>query len=249
MPKTPTAIPRTAAERVYQRFYEDLRSQALQPGQHIIEEELARRYEVSRTPVREALRRLIQDGLVERSGGGLRVSRLTPRQVDEIYPIVAVLEGLAARLAAERLTPATRRRLRDLHERMAAAAAAGDQPAFLKNNQRFHSLILAAAGNDQLTREIERFRLITLHLRHQLLRLPGRMSSSAVEHDDLLAALEAGDADASEQTMRGHVEAAHEVLAVALAAAGLVAGEAVALRRPRAARAKDAQTKPTTPAA
>lgn len=223
----------TAAERVYQRFYEDLRSQVVMPGSALLEEELARRYGVSRTPVREALRRLIQDGLVERSGSSLRVSQLTPTLVDQIYPIVAVLEGLAARLAAANVSNANVKQLADLNERMTDAATRLDHQAYVKANQRFHSIILDAAENPPLVREIERFRLITLHLRQVMLQLPGRREESVREHTELLEALRERDVDRSERAMRAHVERAHEVLSVALQAAGLVAAESgpAALRR------------------
>jgi DNA-binding GntR family transcriptional regulator len=212
----------TAADRVYEGFYEDLRSQVLGPGSPLLEEELARRYSVSRTPVREALRRLIQDGLVERSGGSLRVSRLTRAGVDQIYPIVAVLEGLAARLAACNVTPDQLAELEELHQRMQVAAEADDHAGYLKANQRFHALLLDAADNPPLVREIERFRLITLQLRQVMLRLPGRHAESVAEHEQLLEALRAHDGERSEAVMRHHVKRAHEVLAVALMATELV---------------------------
>jgi DNA-binding GntR family transcriptional regulator len=213
---------RTAADRVYERFYDDLRSQALGPGSLLLEEELARRYEVSRTPVREALRRLAQDGLVERSGGSLRVSQLTRAGVDQIYPIVAVLEGLAARLAAQQMSTAQLAQLDELHQRMKLSADGEDHVAYLKANQRFHALLLEAADNPPLAREIERFRLITLQLRQVMLRLPGRHEESVAEHEQLLDALRERDGARSETLMRHHVERAHEVLAVALMATELV---------------------------
>ena len=214
----------TAAERVYQGFYEQVRRGQLAPGTVLLEEALAEQYGVSRTPVREALRRLAQDGIVERRGSRLIVGQPTQRQVEEIYPIVSVLEGLAARLAAERIDAAELRRLRRLNERMRRASAAGERSAFVEANQEFHDRITAAAANGELAREVARFRTITAHLRVALLDLPNRREHSVAQHDDLLAALEAHDAERAEAINREHVETGQRYLLSALAAATLLGG-------------------------
>jgi DNA-binding GntR family transcriptional regulator len=221
----------TAAERVYRGFYEEVRRGRLAPGTILHEEALAERYGVSRTPVREALRRLTQDGVVERRGSRLMVGQPTQRQVEEIYPIVSLLEGLAARLAAQRIDAATLRRLRRLNERMRKASVEADRGVYVEANQEFHDLVVAMAGNEELAREVARFRTITAHLRVALLDLPGRREESVVQHDELLAALEAHDSERAEAINREHVESGQRYLVGALAAATLL-GASVGATQP-----------------
>jgi len=213
---------RTSAERVYLGLYQEIKSQQLRPGDALQEEEVARQYQVSRTPVREALRRLMQGGLVERVGGGIVVRWLSPNEVADIYPIIAVLEGLGARLAAARAMPADLAHLISLHNTMKGLATSGNDTAFVDCNLEFHATIARIASNAHLTNEIDRFRTITAHFRHVLLSLPGRQIQSISEHQLLLKAMRKGDAGQAEASMRAHVEAACRLLLTTLSAAELI---------------------------
>lgn len=213
---------RTAADRAYALMIDDITTQALQPGVTLREDDLARRCEMSRTPVREALRRLVQDGLVERHRSHLRVRLLDSDQIEQIYPVVGVVEGLAARLAARHITSDDLTRLEILHEQMKEHAAADRTHQYVKTNQNFHDLVLACARNETLTREVERMRLVTMQLRHYQLGLYGRMEMSAREHASLLKSLRDGDEDAAEVKMRQHVESAHEMLIRAVTGAPIL---------------------------
>ncbi len=211
----------TAAERVYQAVYAEIRSESLRPGDVVREDLLAKQYGLSRTPVREALRRLLQDGLCERHGVGVRVSRPTLDQVHEIYPIVSVMEGLAARLAAERLDAAGLAALEELHAEMLALRDVGDHPVYVETNQRFHDIVLTYSGNPHLIQTVNRLRLITVALRRYQLGIGSRMNDSSAEHSRLLEAFRIRDGPAAELAMRQHVDSGHHLLASALSRTAL----------------------------
>lgn len=206
----------TAAERVYRAVLADIQSEALRPGEPLREDVLAQRYGTSRTPVREALRRLVQDGLCEKHGAGLRISRPTLEQVHEIYPVVSVLEGLAARLCAEGLDAETLNRLDALHVRMCDLGRDNHHADYVEANQQFHDVILESSGNTTLVATIKRLRLITLALRRYQLGIGSRMLQSAAEHSELMATFRARDGPAAEAAMRRHVAAGHRILVTAL---------------------------------
>lgn len=206
----------TAAERVYQAVYSDIQSETLHAGDQLREDVLAQRYGLSRTPVREALRRLVQDGLCEKHGAGIRISRPTLEQVHEIYPVVSVLEGLAARLCAESLDAESLRRLDKLHSTMTALSQQGDHAGYVEANQGFHDVILSASGNAHLGATIRRLRLITLNLRRYQLGIGSRMRQSCDEHGELMAAFRRRDGLQAEVVMRRHVDAGHHILVTAL---------------------------------
>ena len=234
----------TGAERVYQAVLADIQSEVLQPGEPLREDVLAHRYNLSRTPVREALRRLVQDGLCEKYGAGLRISLPTLEQVHEIYPIVSVLEGLAARLCAEGLDAATLQRLEDLHAGMWEHNRAEDHAHYVDANQHFHDVILDTSGNTTLIATIQRLRLITLALRRYQLGIGSRMRQSCAEHDDLMDAFRARDGPAAEAAMRRHVDAGHRILVTALSRTPLFEPRAVPLESPAPPEHPD--THPTT---
>lgn len=197
--------------------YENLRS-AILKGEYglrarISELETARRFKVSRTPVREALRRLEQEGLLSRDGPRkLVVTTITPEEVAHIYPIVACLEGLAGSLAIPYLTAADMQRLRTLNERMAAQAAAGDVGQFFSSNGAFHDLYLRRANNPKLYETIGKFRDHTRRFRLFLMKIPGRMALSAAEHEEILEALARRDPVRVEAAIRKHVMSAATAL-------------------------------------
>lgn len=227
-----------------------MRAGELKPGTVLMEGEIAARYRVSRTPVREALRRLSQDGLIEQRGARLVVSQPTRQQVEEIYPIVSLLEGLAARLAAGASSRRLVTELRRLNAEMEKALVEDHHAGYVEANQRFHELIVEESRNSMLSKEIMRFRTILTHLRSALLELPGRKEQSLAQHARVIEALEAGDADAAESVMREHVDTAQVFLTSAVAAAELLADEErdhgrrrTAASRGRAARSRQARGK------
>lgn len=216
----------SASDAVYEELFDDIRQQRLLPNTVLQEEELAERFKVSRTPVREAVRRLIQDGLLVRKGSSTSVRQLTVEEVGNIYPIIAAMEGLAARLAAERVTEGELAALDGMHRQMIAQAQSSPS-AFIETNQIFHDAIIAAARNAPLAQEIERFRMITNSFRQVVLGMPQRQDQSVAEHDGILSALRARDGAAAEVAMRQHVGTAESLLMLLLRTSQLVASSVV----------------------
>ncbi len=235
----------SASDAVYEELFDDIRQQRLLPNTVLQEEELAERFKVSRTPVREAVRRLIQDGLLVRKGSSTSVRQLTVEEVGNIYPIIAAMEGLAARLAAERVTEEELAALDAMHQQMIAQARSSPS-AFIETNQIFHDAIIAAARNAPLAQEIERFRMITNSFRQVVLGMPQRQDQSVAEHDGILSALRARDGAAAEVAMRQHVGTAESLLMLLLRTSQLVASSVVRDDgHPRSAETRRASRNPS----
>lgn len=187
-------------ERVYQALREALVSGELPPGQRLRDQELAARLGVSRTPVREALQRLEDEGLVETSPRALtRVTPLDARAAREAFPVVAGLHALAARTGAPRLTSADLEEMRTANAAFAAAIAGADpsDPETIARaiaaDDRFHGVLLTAAGNEELARALERLMPKVRRLEYaQFGSLAGRRSVQ--QHEAIIAACALGSA-------------------------------------------------------
>ena len=196
---------------VYSGIREDIVSGALPPGQPLVEETLAERYAVSRTPVREALRRLEQDGLVERAERGMRVRVRSPEEILEIYDVRIGLEAMAARWAATRCTDLDLVRLRREHQRMLELAADAEPATLAQANSRFHETVWTAAHNGTL---VDLLRHLNAHLtRYPATTLPhpGRWAAVLDEHARLLDAIAQRDADTAGKIAEEHMTAAREI--------------------------------------
>jgi DNA-binding GntR family transcriptional regulator len=197
----------SGAQLVYSQLRERILSLDLAPGARLHEAELAAELAVSRTPLREALRLLLAEDLVEQlPTGGMLVRRLDLQDMRELYAVRAALEGLAAREACRRLTEADLEALGNLVEQMRLLV---DHPAELTRlGGEFHARIAAIAGNrrcEQLLRQLRG------HMRryHALTsRREPRRRAALEDHRALFEALRARDPDAAERTVRDHVLAA-----------------------------------------
>lgn len=203
----------TIAESVQKRLADDILSGELPPGSVIEETHLAERYGVSRTPVREAVRRLAESGLIEtRPRQRAVVARLTISSVLEMFEVMAELEGLCARLAARRITERGRAALQQACAEAHAEAVQGDVNAYYEINERFHELIYEAAHNRYLEQETRRLRDRLRPYRLHQGRSPGRLGRSDGEHAEVMAAILAGEADRAADLMRAHVVIQGDVL-------------------------------------
>jgi DNA-binding GntR family transcriptional regulator len=161
---------------------------------------------VSRTPIREALRRLVSDGLVEVVSGGVMVIELDKQQVRELYSLRETLEGTAARLAAMH---ASAGELDLMQELLGAAAASSDDPAQIAQvNRAFHRAIHDAAHNRYVTQAINQLYDSLALLPGTTFETPGRAAAAQKEHLAILKAIRARDADAAEHHSRLHIQAA-----------------------------------------
>jgi DNA-binding GntR family transcriptional regulator len=172
--------------------YEELRSRILAgelpPGAPLVEAALAKTLGVSRTPIREALRRLEQDMLVERVHRGLQVRARSPAEILEIYEVRIVLEGTAARAAADRYTEIDRIRLRQLAAALAQRQSAPSQE-LAALNLTFHKAIWQASHNQTLIDVLERLHIHLYRYPDTTYALPGRSQSSLHEHEELMDAI------------------------------------------------------------
>ena len=199
---TPRALYEEVAERLRTRIF----AHELPPGSWIDELALASEFGISRTPLREALKVLASEGLVTmKVRRGCYVTEVSERDLDEIFTVLALLEGQAAREAAARATPEQLQQLRVLHERLEHGADKGDIEGYFDANQAFHLKILEIADNQWLINVIADLRKVLKLNRHNSLFKAGRLQESLSEHRAILAALEARDAPVSEAAMREHL--------------------------------------------
>lgn len=178
----------------------------LVPGSFLDEAALCERLAISRTPLREALKVLTAEGLLRHQPRrGCFVSEVTERDLDEIFPVIALLEGRCAYEAAQRATRADLEALERLHERLVQHARAGRIAEYYEANYAIHEAIIVLADNRWLAHVIGDLRKILRLARLQSLRAPGRLDESLEEHLAVFAALKARDSDAAESAMRGHL--------------------------------------------
>lgn len=196
--------------RVYERLREEIVSGRLPSGVPLVEATVAARYGTSRTPVREALRRLEQDGLVERGDRGLRVRTRGPEEILEIYEVRILLEAAAARGAAERGTRLDLMRIKNAAEAMAAADPA-DPDAMAATNRAFHEEVWAASHNGTLVDLLTRLNSHVTRYPATTLTSPGRWEEALSEHAGLVRAIEAGDADEAGLIAGKHMTKARDI--------------------------------------
>lgn len=195
-------------EIVYDTIREAILSGRYAPGQRLMADGLAQELGTSRMPVREALHRLEVAGLVSITPHrGAIVSELSRAEIVEIYHIRAVLEGLAARLAAPHLVAGDHARLNALIDEMVSAAAAGPDPdRFLRGNREFHESIWKGAHSHRLHELLENLYIASQRFRNVSILLPGRLAEIVREHRRIADALAAGDPAGAERSAKEHYE-------------------------------------------
>lgn len=200
------SIPR--GEQVYRQIRDAIQSGELKPSTRMREVDLAQWLGTSRTPVREALGRLLNDGLVANDPNrGMIVTELDHQMVDELYVMREVLEGTAAGLAARNATEAEIALLRRLAEK---DRTIGDKPTELSsNNKFFHDTLYQSAHNRYLLKTLSTLRESMALLGHTTLALPGRSHTAIDEHEQIVSAIERRDAAAAEAAARAHIRAAY----------------------------------------
>ena len=185
----------------------------LEPGRRLKEEELARELGISRTPVREALLVLQTEGLIESAPNrGATVRAHEPSDLDDLYQLRALLEGFAARLAAARIRESEVGELRASCERFVALRAEDDVVKLVRENVRFHDVILAAARSKRLAQMVRSVIQLPLVYRSYVWYSPEQKLISEHYHRQLTVALAASDAERAELVMKEHVLEARDFL-------------------------------------
>ena len=178
------------------------------PGDRLVESELAERFGVSRTPVREALQRLETQSMLTRDGRSLIVATLDHNQLAELYTVRTELEALAARLAARH---ATREEVRVLGQMVEDDLRVVDDPqALSRANRRFHHQIHLASHNRYLVQQLDIVHRTMALMARTSLAAEGRGLRSLSEHREIVEAIASGDADAAEKALRHHISTAFE---------------------------------------
>ena len=196
------ALYEQVAERLRNRIY----AHELAPGAWIDEQALAQEYGISRTPMREALKVLAAEGLVQlKPRRGCYVTELSERDLDEIFPVMALLEGRCAFEAAQRAEADDLAHLAAIHERLEKYAAEGDADRFFEANQAFHLAVQQLAGNRWLSQLINDTRKLMKLTRRDSLRLEGRLKQSLAEHRAILRAIQRHDANDAGRLMQNHL--------------------------------------------
>jgi len=197
----------TRAEELRLQLADEIVRGVLPPGAPLDETDTARRFSVSRTPVREALRQLAASGLVEtRAHRGAVVARPTLERLTGMFEAMAELEAICAGLAAERMTPVERHRLEAVHEELRVLSHAGNPDRFHEVNERFHNMIYAGSQNTYIAEMTLATRVRVQPFRRAQFRNLGRLAKSHAEHDRVVVAIMRGDKSGAEIAMRAHIE-------------------------------------------
>jgi DNA-binding GntR family transcriptional regulator len=192
--------------RAVDRLREAIVNGRLQPNERLIEIDLAGSLGVSRTVVRAALSRLEHEGLVEHEAHrGSRVRLVEETEAVEILEARSVLEGLAARLAAQRATPQDVERLETILTGMQRLREAGDLLAVSDENAKLHGRLVEISGHRTARRLVGTLNSQMVRFQYRTILLPGRSDRSATEHAAIVAAVARGDAAAAEDAMRAHL--------------------------------------------
>lgn len=178
----------------------------LEPGERISEKALCEQFDVSRTPVREALKILSAEGLVRlNQNRGAAVTEVTRRDIEDAFPVMGALEAVAGELAARNATDEQIERMRFLQAKMVSMFKKGDRRGYFRVNEEIHQLILIAADNPFLARLI---RTVSVHVRRARYRAnfsPDRWAAAVAEHEEILDAFAQRNAQRLGRLLKNHL--------------------------------------------
>lgn len=202
---------RITSQALYMQVADRLRDQIYQreltPGDAIDEMALCERFGISRTPLREALKVLNSEGLIElipRRGSFVRSMEI--EELNELFPVMAVLEGLCAREAVENCAAQDLQQLEKMHEKLETFAEQGNIGSYYEQNFVFHQAVQDLSGNKWLQRVIGDLRKVLRLARHMQLTIPGRLEASLEEHRQIMEAFKKHAPDMADQNMQNHLK-------------------------------------------
>jgi DNA-binding GntR family transcriptional regulator len=202
------------SDRVRRQIADQIISGALRPGQELDEQSLAQAFNVSRTPVREALRQLAAANLIEwRPHQSAIVAKITPSKMVEMFEVMAELEGLCGRLAARRMTPAEHAALISIHKRFRPYLEARDREGYHALNRSFHELIYAGSHNEYLRQQAGALYDRLAPYRAYQLKRRDALRLASEEHQAIIDAIIAGDGDEARRLLMDHVSLSNELFA------------------------------------
>lgn len=203
----------TLREKIANSIREAIIKGSLKPGERIAEPDLAEKFGISRTPLREAFRQLESEGfLTTIPRRGAVVSSLTEKDVKEFYEIKSLLEGYAASLATEKITDKDLKKMISINSQLEKLSEDGDVKGFFKIHNDFHDVFWKAAGNEKLydllnnvMQQFQRFRIASLIL-------PGRMGISVTQHKQIIEAFQDKNHELARQLVMENAKIGGEVL-------------------------------------
>ena len=202
----PVGKPRSVGDAVYDALKGAIIKGDLAPGQRLVEHRLSQQLKTSRIPVREAIKKLEQEGLVEKPlQRGFIVKSMSKGEIEEIFGIRAVLESYAAYLATERVTDALMRSLEESIQEYRDGLGQNDVDKMMAANTRFHETIYKASGSQKLHALINNFRDHIHRYRKALLHTPDFARISLEDHVQMMRAMKAGDKVQVEELVRKHI--------------------------------------------
>jgi len=215
-PKPPTSQRGGTVKHIETALMNDIAAGALEPGERLDEVTLTERFGVSRTPVREALSRLVAQGiLIPGEKRGVRVAQYTRQELAQIFEAMQEIEDACARIAAQRLTLLARLEIEQAHAACIAAAETGDRIIYQRANEDLHEAIYRATGNPYMAEIASEFRRRTGPFRAKKFATKADLVASAKSHEKLIASIFSKDSDAASDGMRAHMAASfRQTLAV-----------------------------------
>ncbi|MBI4637047.1 MAG: GntR family transcriptional regulator [Candidatus Rokubacteria bacterium] len=193
-------------EKAYHTLVHKIVTLDLAPGSVLTESRLMNELKIGRTPIREAVQRLIAEGLVKHlHHRGMLVEEIRAADVQQLYEFRAEIEGYAARLAAMRMTPAQVEELQRIHAGMDRALAESDIESFTTQDRQFHELLGHGSQNGYVQSVLANLYNLHLRLWYYLFQRRGGLQETVHEHQELIAALVRRDPDGSEQAMKKYV--------------------------------------------
>ncbi|HHY78113.1 MAG TPA: GntR family transcriptional regulator [Clostridiales bacterium] len=192
--------------QIYEKLRQDILDEKYERGQSLVEQKLAKEFGVSRTPIREVLRQLELDGLVESiPNRGVFVVGITKEDINHIYAIRERMEGLAALWAAEKISSDELKQLEEIYSLMEFYTEKGDADQVAKLNTQFHEVIFTAASSKYLKIILKNLQVYIQWARHSSLKVPGRLQAALEEHKAILEAFKNRDGALAEKLIMEHV--------------------------------------------
>ncbi len=199
-------------EEAYATLTAAIASGELQPGERLYETTLSARFGMSRTPVREALQRLVNERLAEETADGVRVASLSIDDVRAVQQASRALQSLAARLATSAAAESDLAALEDLMRRVEACATAHDSEGWVAAGIEMHRRIFQMSGNPWVSRLLLQMECLMTRVRHVMLRRPGWLEQATRDYRVIVDAIKSRDGNVAEHTMHDHLMAAEKVL-------------------------------------
>lgn len=217
MSEAPLIIRRSLSTELVERLRGLIVEGQLKPGDKIAEPDLCDLFGVSRTPLREALKILAAEGLIELAPNrGARVARIRVEEIEELFPIMGIMEALAAETCVERMGPEDLALLEALHVRMVAHWKAGEWAPYARLNRQIHEEIFRIAGNGALAALYQSLLVRTHAVRFMARKTAERWAEAVDDHERIMAALRARDRPAAAAIMREHLRHKADVVHEAL---------------------------------